>query len=42
MLSDCATVAVMLFHASSVMRYFGLLDWMFIIYFVIFKLKVFV
>ena len=41
-LSDRATVAVILFQARNVMSYFGLFDWTFIIYFVIFRLKVFV
>ena len=39
-LSDLATVAVILFNVRSVMSYVGLFDWIFIIYCVIFKLKV--
>jgi len=31
----------MLFQTKSVIRYFGLFDWIFIIYFVIVKLKAF-
>ena len=38
--ADSATVAVILFETRSVMCYFGLCHWIFIIYF-IFKLKVF-
>ena len=32
---------MVLFEAGSLMSYFGLLDWIFIIYFIIFKLTVF-
>jgi len=40
-LSDWGAVAVILFHARIVMSYFRLFDWIFIIYFVIFTLKVY-
>jgi len=40
-LSDCATVSVIKFQARSLMNYFGLFNWIFIIYFVTFKFKVF-
>jgi len=36
---DSAAVAIILFHVRSMMSYFRLFDWIFIIYFVIFKIE---